>query len=469
MATDDVTRGAAIMLTNYFEDIVADSGMWHSFSRLCQEMYGHPVPLFHDEEEYFPDEPSRDAVKFIIWTVFGEETDDIISPDSPILDIMTAAAFAILDAAFEEAPVNLQLKESIETMLKDAAGGFYQMRSALGWIFMKAYLTRETSRQDLFAEAVEEFQQIADETEFGDFPYDMALYYALSVCSVRYRTGHLALFPKDYLAALMRVKGMHRLADDVAEIETLDMAIYKKDNTARLVSLRRNPTGEERIRLTRTDGRQIEMDIEELRSIRQSSNASNVFMIPSLVSYLGEWHVNGIILPFESTDKQWNDLCKDDPVNKKRGKKTYTADMMLKRTGGKRLIYFADKVEMENYLTRTLRFASDSLRFIDDDYNNHPVVFIDTEEPEHCLQIFYGYAQCIADPDNPYYDVDEARASAIEILWADGITTNAVNYMLQHDFLPDIYNDNIFSSNSTMEEKRKDIDFIIRSSRRENF
>ncbi len=469
MEIDDVTRGAAIMLTNYFEDIVADSGVWHSFSQLCQEMYGHPVPLFHDEEEYFPDEPSRDAVKFIIWTVFGELTEDIICPDSHILDIMTAAAFAILDAAFEEAPVNLQLKESIETMLKDAAGGFYQMRSALGWIFMKAYLTRETSRQDLFAEAVEEFQQLADETEFGDFPFDMALYYASSICSVRYRTGHLALYPKDYLAAIMRTKDMPQPAARVAAIEALSPAMYKKENTSPLFTFKRNRAGAERLRLRRADGRLIEIDPETLNLPEENTEDLNVFFAPSFVSYHGEWNLNGIVVPLAATEKQWEESCKEHPKSPKPGQKTFTADMMLKCTGGKRLLFFADKKELKDFLAEKMRFKRETLDFIGTEYDNRPALFIDTEEPEDCLQMFYGYTQCIAEPTNPYYDKDEARHAADEILYAEGVTANAVNYMLDHNLLPDIYDSGILPQNSTPEEKRKDIDFLMRFYRRENF
>ena len=40
-----------------------------------------------------------------------------------------------------------------------------------------------------------------------------------------------------------------------------------------------------------------------------SAKESDVLMIPSLVSYMGEWHINSIVLPFESTDRQWKTIC----------------------------------------------------------------------------------------------------------------------------------------------------------------
>lgn len=61
--TPKVIHQAAITLTSYLEDVVADSGPWRMFSQLCQQMYGHPVPMYHKQEEYYPDEPSLNAVR----------------------------------------------------------------------------------------------------------------------------------------------------------------------------------------------------------------------------------------------------------------------------------------------------------------------------------------------------------------------------------------------------------------------
>lgn len=466
----DVIRAAAVRLTNYMEDIVADSGIWNAFSSLCQEMYGHPVPVFHEEEDYYPDEPSRNAVCFILWTVFVEEIEGVAIADSPVLRLMADSAYDILNEVFEESPVNSQLQEHIMDLLESASEGFFQMRDVLDWLFLCSYLYGVKHNKELFLQASDEFLDLCETGDLDDVPDDMPSYYATAKCCFSHRIGPLALFPKDYLAAMMRVKGMDGLAADVAGIETMAYGIYRKENKASLLTLVQNSAGGERVRLTRTDGRQVEMEAEEFCTVvSMSAKETDVFMIPSLVSYMGEWHINGIVLPFESTDRQWKDFCKEDPTSMKRGEKTYNADMMLKRTGGKRLIYLADKKELEAYLTGTLRLPADSLRFIDKGYDDHPVIYIDTETPKHCLQIFYGYAECIADPANPYYDADEAKASAIDILWADGIMTNAVNYMLEHGFLPDIYNDSIFANGSTKEEKRKDTDFVMRCCRCEKF
>ena len=86
---------AASTLACYLEDIVADSGQWRSFSALCQQMFGWPVPIYHDAtEEYYPDEPSLMAVRYLIYNAATELDDIWWKPELPQLDRLAQIAFA---------------------------------------------------------------------------------------------------------------------------------------------------------------------------------------------------------------------------------------------------------------------------------------------------------------------------------------------------------------------------------------
>ena len=147
---------------------------------------------------------------------------------------------------------------------------------------------------------------------------------------------------------------------------------------------------------------------------------------------------------------------------------TLTAQEMLKRTGGQRIAYFADLNQMKDFLEQKLQVPRHLLGFVTENENDRPTLFIDTDEAKNCLQFFFGFSSSIADPDNPYYDKNEARKYAFDFLWnAEAVTTHAVNYLLEHDFLPDIYDDQVLSQFSTHEQKRHDIDFLMRFYRRE--
>lgn len=471
LLTDDVIRQAAIILTNYMEDIIADSGLWHTFSDMCQKLYGYPVPLFHYEEEYYADEPSLNAIRFLLWSMISNVSDNVINADASSIEKMACAAYDILESAFDEAPINEQLVTDIEAMLQSAAEGFNQMRKVLTWLYMNCYLTTNGHNKELYSSQIEDFVNLVTnpEHQFNTSP-SMAMFYANTRCIFFYKTGPLALYPKDYLAAMMRTKGMTSEAADIDRIEVMDFGTYKYEPIKTSFGLFENEPEDEWLKLTNTTGKKIDILAKETNLSKEILNRHEGFIATSFVYYQSEWHLNGIIFPLEDVAKKWKELCEHDTNNLKPGTRTLSAEMMLKRTGGQQIAYFADLEEMKDFLESKLRFPRHMLGFVDEQGGELPTVFIDTKETKGCLQFFFGYSPCIADPGNPFYDKETARKEVIDLLWdAKSVTTNAVKYLLKHNFLPDLYNDHIFSKSCTPEEKDKDIDFLLRFYRRENY
>jgi|GEM_PF-1320030 len=467
---EEVMHRAAIMLTNYMEDIVADSGLWRAFSNLCQELYGFPVPLFHEDEEYFADEPSLSAIRFLLWCTASDASDEFVVSDSESMERMAIAAYDILEEAFEEAPVNEQLVEDIVAFFQYAAKGFNQLRSVLTWLFFNCYLTSGEQSKKLFSRHLKNICDLTEDRVFPDMEPGMGIYYATVQCLFPYRIGPLALYPKDYLAAMMRTKGMERQAEEVAGIEYLAPGTYKYEPVKPDSGLLGHEPHQDRLRITRTNGKQFDIETEELNLTKEQLKRFYGFMASSFVFYQGEWRLNGLLFPFTEKNKKWKELCEDDPENLKPGTTTFTAEMMLERTDGQQIAYFADHGKMKDFLEKKLRFPHQMLDFGDEHEGDFPALFIDKEEPRDCLHFFFDYSRCIADPSNPFYDKNIAREKAINMLWdADAVSTHAVKYLLEHNFLPDIYNEDVLSKRSSTEEKRHDIDFLMRFYRRENY
>ena len=456
--TARIYREAAILLANYMEDIVANCGIWRMFSEKCQQLYGHPVPMYHEQEEYYPDEPSKNAVHFLIWSVIANVTDDIVIADNKAIEEMTAKAYNILSELFEEAPVNEQLADDVTLMIRQAEKDFDKMRAALMWIYSDCYLTTGPRNDELLSKHTTEGFEVLSKIDSTAMPGE-ALYYALTHCIFQFKTGMLALYAKDYLALLMRQRGLDELATDLEHIERIETGVYKYE-----------PVGSNRLLLTRTNGRQIEIQADELNLNKKMLEEHDGCMASSFVYYQKEWHLNGILFPLSETTEKWSELCEDDPENLKPGTTTFTADMMLERTQGQQIAYFKDVEQMKDWLVEKLTFTRDMLYFTDERNATQPTMFIDTEEPKNCLQFFFGYNHCIADPANPYYDQKEARRRAVNMLWnAESVTTHAMNYLLEHNFLPDLYGEEAFASHSTKEQTRHDIDFLMRFWRQENY
>lgn len=203
--TAPILRYTAILLTNYMEDIVADSGQWRSLSALCLQMFGQTVPMYHDENaEYYPDEPSFEAVRFIVWHAATEMDDIWWNADDSSLKKMAMVAFDRLDRTFEQAPVNDELADDITDMLRRAGEDFQKMRPALIWIFKECYLTRSYAAEKLIEKRIKEADSMSNMMP----EESMRIFYAIMHSIFAYKVGPMALEPKEYVAALMRTKSM---------------------------------------------------------------------------------------------------------------------------------------------------------------------------------------------------------------------------------------------------------------------
>lgn len=456
--TSPIMRYTSILLANYMEDIVADSGQWRSFSALNQQMFGQTIPMYHDvEAEYYPDEPSFEAVRFIVWHAVTEMDDIWWNADDESLRKMAIAAFDRLDRTFEQAPVNDQLTNDITDMLRQAGEDFLKMRPVLIWIFKDCYLTRSFTAEKLIETRIKEADGINNlmPTE------SMRMFYAIMHSIFTYKIAPFALEPKEYVSALMRTRSMLREAQEIMDIEVLPMGYYQytiDDNGQWLQMLRTNG---KKIRVAREE---ITLDDYDLR---RHDGCCAIF-----VKYLGKWHMNGIMIPITDMVSRRNDFVKNDPDYKAEGTCDVTGKMLLKQSGGKEIIYFQDLDDMKSYLMKNMSYQLEHFDFFkeQDLTGKHPLLFIDKNAKKYALHFSFDFTQCIADPTNPYYDATIERKNSIEMLWNDkSISSEAILYLLEHNYIPDIYDDALISQESSPEEKQADVRFLLRYMRRENY
>ena len=449
--TASVIRYSSVILTNYMEDIVADSGLWRTFSSLCQQHLGTPVPLYHDDEEYYPDEPSLAAIRFLVWHAANEMTDYIYQADTPRIWQMAQAAYDLLDEEFEEAPINEQLVSETNARLNVVSMNFDSLRSTLKWLY-RSYIIRCSNTEELIKLRLEEAENIGRMPDKG-----MHMYYAQTHCIFAYKVGPLALYTKDWLAALMRTKDMEQEAQDVEAIEVTTFETWKYDFK-----------DDETLHLVKTDGTEIDILADELnmtRTMLQQHDGCGA----SFVRYQGEWHLNGITFPIEGIHKKWQAMCEKDPMYQRPGTKPLTAERALELTKGKRIAYFANCDELKQYLHENLNFPFEQLHFVDKKLDEQPVLFIDETSKTHVLQFFYGYTPCIADPDNPFYDPEYAKEEADEMLHDTSLSTALMQYLLRNNFLPDLNASAVFCHTATPSEKSSDTQFYLRYLRQEDY
>ena len=107
---DEVRRDVVLAVTGYFQDVVADAGIWRSFSTMCRELYGRPVPFFDRPDDYIDSELNEVDLRFMVWYVIDSEseTPGHLSPYDPGVERLAHLFFNLLDAVYEDAPPPLE-------------------------------------------------------------------------------------------------------------------------------------------------------------------------------------------------------------------------------------------------------------------------------------------------------------------------------------------------------------------------
>lgn len=99
---------AALLLTMYFEDTIANAGGWRRFCDLCHSLYGTYLPFYELTESYIPDEINEADIAFVLWKLHSDADGDtavVANPfDSERLQL-AKEVYRRMDAAFEQAPI----------------------------------------------------------------------------------------------------------------------------------------------------------------------------------------------------------------------------------------------------------------------------------------------------------------------------------------------------------------------------
>ena len=143
---DDVRRDVVLAVTGYFQDVVADSGLWRSFTRLHNLRHGSPLPHYGRGEDYIDYELNRDDVRYVIWwTIAGEVGPDALDPHDAELEALAMAFYMLLDEEYEQAPVPRQWCVASEVDLDNPLDA-QRIYDYAYWLYWRSFLLRPSSR-----------------------------------------------------------------------------------------------------------------------------------------------------------------------------------------------------------------------------------------------------------------------------------------------------------------------------------
>lgn len=139
--SEELLQRMALTVVCYYQDIVADSGIWRSFVDQCQDLYGHRVPFYDCGDDYVLYELNEVDIRFLIWYVWAMCSDDrLISPDNEDIRKISEAWFEVLESVYDDVsdPEEYHFAREIELTGEDAdPDRIYRFGT---WLFMHCYL-----------------------------------------------------------------------------------------------------------------------------------------------------------------------------------------------------------------------------------------------------------------------------------------------------------------------------------------
>lgn len=143
---DVVRRDVVLAVTGYFQDVVADGGIWRSFSRLHDDRHGTPLPHYGRSEDYVDYELNLNDVRYVMWwTVAGERGSEVLDPQDAGLEALATAFHLLLEEEYELAPVPRQFCVAGQLDLDNPLDA-RRIYDYAYWLYWRSFLLRPSSQ-----------------------------------------------------------------------------------------------------------------------------------------------------------------------------------------------------------------------------------------------------------------------------------------------------------------------------------
>lgn len=153
---EQVRKDVILAAVGYFQDVVADAGVWRSFCTVCKEYYGTPLPLYPIPDDYIESELNEVDLRFVIWYVIEMSRDEqgTLSPFDPAIERTAHLIFTVFDAEYDDAPVPVELQMAFDVDLNDESEA-QRIYDLSYWLFWDCWFLRPAAREALSRAAAE--------------------------------------------------------------------------------------------------------------------------------------------------------------------------------------------------------------------------------------------------------------------------------------------------------------------------
>ena len=412
--TEDM-KDTAIRITAWFEDIIANLGIWRTVNEECSKRHGKPLP-FYDTDSYFPNEPNIEDINLLLWDAMETlHPDRFMNPENPAIIEAAVALCKLFDEEFQTAPETEELYDFLhdEQQLQD----YWHIRKVCDWLSMRSYISQRQS--DKWRELLEE------STEDNDSPMDeeMISYSILTDLTFRGKHNLLSLTAPQWLARITKNQEFNDL-----QFSNPTYYLLIGENATQF--LMRNMATDEELAIEKDSFSDDEF-------VSRYPKVGDTVFFCSLVRFNGCYYQCGLMAHNQKSNIKL-DLI-DEEKRKIRLSEKGSHALFLKASGGKPVVFCKDDNEMlQFYRKMQLPLTPDSIA-------EFRRLFADCKNGIALVGDLYGgisiipeLAYCIKSDDNPFYDQQKAAQHAHALL----LDPNAISYgaacaLIDYNLLPD--------------------------------
>lgn len=214
----EITKQIVLAVVGYYQDIVADAGLWRSMCSIHQHLYGKWLPIFATDEDYVESELNMTDVRLLIWYIIECNSAErgLISPFDDDIFELAKALYKPLEEYYDFAPVSegFNFIHELELHNPEHAEQVYDFSY---WMFWHSYLLRPAAVRAM-RDSLEEGHAIVEMYPDPDDAREPLLELNHRIMR-EYPTGPLALYIKDWLYAIVdnRMPKKEKTGDNKAE------------------------------------------------------------------------------------------------------------------------------------------------------------------------------------------------------------------------------------------------------------
>lgn len=195
---EEVVARAAMGVVGYYQDILADAGLWRSFITMHRHLYGKHLPFYKVNDDYVDFELNFEDVQFLTWYSLCLNYDEMrtLSPMDADIERTARRWFDILEEEYEEAPVpeSYKMGRGLEMNVPEEAEQIYNFGH---WLFIYSYLMSPAYSMTLLNIMNEPEMQNADGMKIAE---------RLEQSMMQDPTGPLALYLREWLFMILENK-----------------------------------------------------------------------------------------------------------------------------------------------------------------------------------------------------------------------------------------------------------------------